>query len=99
MTKKIMSTFEREMKNPKFRKSFKKGYRDFLLSELLIAMMEGDKKSVRALAKEASLSPTVIQKLRSGNQEDIKLSNFINISHACGFHVVLEKGEERINLG
>jgi DNA-binding Xre family transcriptional regulator len=99
MTKKIMSTFEREMKNPKFRKSFKKGYRDFLLSELLIAMMEGDKKSVRALAKEASLSPTAIQKLRSGNQEDIKLSNFINISHACGFHVVLEKGEERINLG
>ncbi len=98
MPNKVVSTFEREMQNPSFKKSFQEGYQDFLLSELLIAMMEGDEKSVRVLAKETNLSPTVIQNLRSGSQTDIKLSNFINISHACGFHIVLEKGEERINL-
>ena len=41
---------------------------------------------------------TVIQKMRSGKQEDVKLTNFLNISHACGYHVYLEKGNDRISL-
>ena len=98
MSKKSISTFDREMKDEKFKKTFNENYKRFLISELLIAMMEGDKKSVRQLAKETHLSPTVIQKLRSEKQCDIKMSNFINISHACGYHVVLEKGNERIFL-
>jgi len=49
---------------------------------LILALMEKDKKSVRQLASEAGLSPTIIQKLRSGKQEDVKLSNFIGISLA-----------------
>ena len=44
--------------------------------------MENDNKSVRKLAKEVDLSPTTIQKIRSGKQQHIKLSNFIHISHA-----------------
>ncbi len=31
MTKKILSTFDREMKNASFRKKFEKEYKDFLL--------------------------------------------------------------------
>lgn len=34
------STFEREMKNPEFKKMFEKGYNKFLLSELLITITE-----------------------------------------------------------
>ncbi len=98
MANKSQSTFEREMKKASFRKKFEKKYKEFLISELVLAMMENDQKSVRALAKEVGLSPTVIQKLRSGKQTDIKLSNFINISHACGYEVVLEKGDSHIYL-
>lgn len=60
--------------------------------------MENDKKTVRKLSQEVGISATVIQKLRSGKQDDVKLRNFINLSHACGYNVVLEKGENRISL-
>lgn len=86
------------MKNPRFKKSFNKSYRKLLLSELVIAIMEGDAKSVRKLAEEVGLSSTVIQKIRSGKQDDIKISNFVKIMRACGYKVVLEKENERIEI-
>lgn len=92
------STFEREMQNAGFRKSFEKEYNELLLSELLLAVMENDKISVRNLAKAANLSPTVIQKIRSGQQKDIKVGNFISIMQECGYNLVLEKGDQRIHL-
>lgn len=60
--------------------------------------MENDKKAVRQLAQEVGLSPTVVQKILSGKQDDIKMKNFIRISSACGYHVILEKGRERISI-
>ncbi len=99
MSKKAISTYEREMKKPAFKKAFGKSYKEFLLSELLIAMMEADDISVRKLAKEIGLSPTVIQKIRSGEQDDVKVSNFVRIVKACGYSVILEKGDERIVVG
>jgi hypothetical protein len=36
MTNKIKSTYEREMKNVKFRNNFNKSYKKFLLSEISI---------------------------------------------------------------
>ena len=98
MTKQHLSTFEREMLDSAFQEEFEKEYNEFLLSETILAMMEEAHKSVRKLAEESGLSPTVIQNIRSGVQEDIKLSNFINISHACGYKVVLEKDHQRIAL-
>jgi lambda repressor-like predicted transcriptional regulator len=98
MSKKILSTFEKEMQNTSFREQFEQEYKEFLLSEIIIALMENDGQSVRNLASEAGLSPTVIQNIRSGKQTDVKLKNFINISHACGFDVVLQKNKERIYL-
>ena len=98
MTKKPLSTFDKEMKNEAFRKKFELEYKDFILSEIIAALMESDQKSVRKLAKEVGLSPTVIQKMRSGTQADVKLSNFIAITHACGYRVILEKRNKRISL-
>ena len=98
MSKKSISTFEREMKNAKFKKAFDKSYKELLLSELLIAIMENDDKSVRELAKEVGISPTVIQKIRSGKQDDIKVSNFVSIAHACGYKVIIEKQDERFEI-
>lgn len=96
--KKVLSTFEREMKNPTFKKAFEKGYKNFLLSELLIAIMEEDEISVRELSKEVGLSPTIIQKIRSGKQDDLKISNFVSIVHACGYKVMLIKNDEKIEI-
>lgn len=82
MMKKSMSMFDREMKKASFREQFEKEYNKFLLSEIINALMENDSKTVRHLAKEVELSPTVIQKIRAGKQLDVRLSNFINISKA-----------------
>ena len=98
MANKQLSTFDKEMKNASFRKKFEKAHKEFLLSEIIHALMENDRKSVRTLASEVGLSATVIQKLRSGKQTDIKLSNFINIFHTCGYQLILKRGRNRITL-
>jgi hypothetical protein len=59
-------------------------------------MME--EKSIRQLAKDSHLSPTTIQKIRSKKQEDMRISSLLSISKECGYHVVLEKGDKRIQL-
>jgi DNA-binding Xre family transcriptional regulator len=96
--KKALSTFDQEMRNPKFKASFEKGYKEFLLSELLIDLMEESHKSVRKLADEVGISPTIIQRVRSGKQSDLKMKNFLSIAEACGYHLVLEKGKNRIAI-
>ena len=95
---KPLSTFERKMKNPKFKKAFEEGYRELLFSELMISIMEDDGVSIRELAKEAELSPSVIQDLRTGKQHDIKVSNLIKIVHAFGYEVILKKGKKQLTF-
>jgi hypothetical protein len=96
--KKAISTFEREMKDNKFKKAFDKSYKEFLLPELLIAIMDEDDKSVRSLARETGVSPTIIQNIRSGKQENLKVSNFVSIAHACGYKVILENNDNRFEI-
>jgi len=60
---KLMSTYERKMQEKKFKKAYEQHYKELLFSELLIFIMEDDDKSVRDLAKEAGISPSVIQDL------------------------------------
>src|SRR5436190_16746046 len=98
MGKKKLSTFEREMQNNEFREAFEKGYREFSLSEILMDLMKENHKTVRGLAREVGVSPTVIQRVRSGEQQDLKISNFLTIAAACGYHLCLEKGKKRIEL-
>lgn len=93
---KSLSTYERKMQDKKFRKAYEKSYKELLFSELLISIMNDDHKSVRALAKEADLSPSVIQDIRSGRQQDIKTSNLIKIAHAFGYEVILRKEKEDV---
>ena len=95
---KPLSTFERKMQDKRFKQVYEQSYKELLFSELLISIMDADDKSVRALAKEAQLSPSVIQDLRSGKQKDIKVSNLINIAKAFGYEVILQKGKEKLAL-
>jgi len=92
------TTFDKWMENENIKKQFKKERKELFLSELIIALMEDDHKSVRALSKETDLSPSVIQNLRSRHQQDVKMKNFVKIVSACGYHLILEKGNNRITL-
>ena len=95
---KPLSTFERKMTNPEFKKSFDENYKELLFSELIISIMEDDDVSIRELAKEADISTSVIQDLRSGKQHDIKVSNLVKIAHAFGYEVILQKGKKRLTF-
>ena len=92
------STFDRLNKNTKFKKAFAKEREELFLSELVAALMEEDNKTVRALAEEANISPTIIQKLRTGKQTDVKISNFMKILKIFGYHIEIVKKSKRIVL-
>ncbi|MGM3306730.1 helix-turn-helix domain-containing protein [Anabaena sp. WFMT] len=93
-----LSTLDRMMQNPDFKAKFEAGYQEFLLSELLISIMENDHISIAQLAEEVNISPAVIQDICSGQQKDMKISNFLQIVKSCGYRLILEKGEDRISL-
>jgi len=81
--------------NPEQKALFDKEYTDFLLSEFIIEKMEEEKLSVRALAKKAEVSPTVIQKLRSGaDAEKITYRTFLSVIHSLGYKMTLEKSKQ-----
>lgn len=66
--KKIKGTLDRYLETmiPEERKKFDEGYRELLISEMIIAAMEKDDVSVRRLAKKAAISPSTVHGLRSG---------------------------------
>ena len=80
-----MTTFDRLMQDPNFKDEFEKGYNEFLISEFMIEKMEEENISVRELAKEAKVSPTTIQNLRSGNAEIVKYKTLSNIMQKLGY--------------
>jgi len=86
MTKKIESTFERfiESLSPEERKKYDEEYREFVLSELLLAAMAKDDISVRKLAKMAGVSPTIVQAMRSGSKTDFSMQSFFKILRGLG---------------
>ena len=95
---KATSTIARWMQKPGFKAGVAREYKELLLSELVLAIMAQDDKSVRELARDLGVSKTVIQNLRSGEQNDMKLSNFVKLTHAYGYELVLEKEGQRITL-
>ena len=86
---KKISTYNQfiESLDSKERKSFEKGYREHLLSELLLALMKEDDISVRMLTQQ----PTIIQGLRSAKRKNITLQTLIKIIDAFGYSLILER--------
>lgn len=87
MTKKIKSTSEKfiESLTPKELREFEEGYKNFALSELVLALMEHDEISVRKLAKIADVSPTIVQEMRSGLKKNYSMESFYKIMKTLGF--------------
>ena len=73
----MKSTFDEFITDdPKQKALFDKEYDDFLLSEFIIQKMEEENLSVRSLAQKASVSPTVIQKLRNNESAEKIIDRF-----------------------
>lgn len=100
MSKKQKSTYDKyvEAMSPERRRKFEEGYREFLISEMLIAIMEQDGVSVRELAKEAGVSPTVVQGIRSGTRENVTFNSVLKILKALGCRVKVEKEENDFSV-
>jgi hypothetical protein len=86
------TTFDKFITNdPKEKALFDKEYSDFLLSEFILEKMEEEHISVRTLAKNAGVSPTVIQKIRGKNAERINYKTFSNVLNSLGYRINIEK--------
>ena len=46
MVKKLKTTFDKWMADPKIKKHFNKGYKELLLSELILALMANSKRRI-----------------------------------------------------
>ena len=90
----VKTTYEQLIQDPKRKAKIEKEYKELLLSELLIALMEEDHVSVRKLAFAAGVSPSIIQDIRSGKKENITLKSFSTIAAALGYGIVLERLEQ-----
>lgn len=99
-TTRVKSDYDKFMETltPKELEKYKQEYKEFLLSEMVLAAMEEDDISVRKLAKAAGVSPTVVQGIRSGNNQNITMNSFVKILSALGCSIVIEKNGNRIPL-
>lgn len=91
--KKVLSThdeFIQSMTSAQ-KKEYDAGYHEFLLSELLLAIMKNDAVSVRELAKAAGISAAIIQGVRSGAKQNITTQSFFKILQALGCSLMVKK--------
>jgi len=87
----MKSTFDEFISDPKRKKEFEKEYNEFLLSEFVLEKMEQEKISIRALAQQAGVSPTIIQKIRSKNAEKINFRTFTSVLNTLGYRISIER--------
>jgi len=86
------TTFDKFITNiPEEREIFEREYADFLLSEFVLEKMEQENLSIRALAKRAGVSPTIIQKIRSKNADKINYRTFSSVLKSLGYKIRIEK--------
>lgn len=88
--KKKLSTYEEMILDPKVKKDLDIGYKELVISELILALMQEDNISVRILAKEAGLSPTTIQELKTKNKLP-NMKTFFKIMNHFNLKVSIQK--------
>jgi len=69
------------------------------LSELLLAIMQENQISIRKLAQEAGVSPSLVQDLRSGKKDNLTFKNFSSLIDALGYDIILEKRKKEKKIG
>lgn len=99
MTKKIKSTYDKLVEKLSSTKlqELEKDYENLLLSELVLAAMHEDKITIRKLAEEAGVSPTIIQGVRSGTRQ-ISAQSLFRIFKGLGYNLLAERNGKVIYL-
>lgn len=94
---KVKSTYDEfiESLTPQKKKAFDKELKEFLLSELLLAIIEKDDISIKKLAKEVGISPTVIHAMQSDTAKKSGLKSFFKGLQGLGFNKVTFGGRGR----
>ena len=90
MSKKIKSTYDRLTTDPKRRKNIEKEYQALILSELLHAAMQRDALSVRELAREAGVSPTIVQEIKTGKRTNLNLNTVNRLLNAVDYEITYQ---------
>jgi DNA-binding XRE family transcriptional regulator len=93
--KKKLSTYEEMCLDPKVKKDLDIGYKELIISELILALMQEDTISVRMLAKEAGLSPTTIQDLKTKNKLP-NMKTFFKIMNHFHLKVSIQKENGKV---
>ena len=89
--KTVLSTYEETIQNPKRKTKIEEGYRKFLLSELLIALIEDDYEAAKKLAQAAGIKPSTSNKTVLQKKEHLILKSFSHIAASLGYGILLEK--------
>ena len=87
------STFEREMKNPNFRSIFEREEALLEVSEFISRQMAEQELTVRKLAALSSVSPTIIQGIRTGTRKNIEYTTLKVILEALGCEISFKKAK------
>lgn len=100
MNKKVKTTCGEfiDSLSPKQKKQYEKEHKEFLISEMLLAAMEGDNVSVRKLAKLAAVQPAVIQGVRSGTKNNVTVKTLQKIMTVLGYSLVFKKDNQVLPL-
>jgi DNA-binding Xre family transcriptional regulator len=96
MKKKIKSTYDKITQNKKRKQNIDKEYKRLLIAELITAAMEKDIVSVRELAQEAGVSPTIIQELKTGKRKNITIDTLDRVLHAIGYQISFEPVDAKV---
>jgi DNA-binding Xre family transcriptional regulator len=97
-SKKFKSDYDEFVASPKRKKLVEKKYKELCLSELLLSLMEEQELSVRELAKAVGISPTIIQGIRSGKNQNITLETLLELTSTLGGKVKIDFGGKLITL-
>lgn len=95
MKKNIKSTYDYIAHDKKRKENIDKEYRELLISELIFSAMERDSISVRELAKQAGVSPTIIQELKVGKRKNITLVTCNRVLNALGYQIAFESIKQK----
>jgi len=85
------TTLDHEMKDAAFRAAFEKESAALEVSEFLAKQMAEQEMSVRTLASRASVSPTVVQGIKSGKRKNIEYTTLKALTFALGYRIEFKR--------
>jgi hypothetical protein len=76
---------------PTEKKELEEAYKEQLIPELIIALLEGDDKEAAEISEATNTPQSLIQEFRSLKRENITLDTLIRIGNAFGYSLLFEK--------